>query len=179
MPNSPPVFINGSFTLHPLTGVQLYASELTLRLISLANEKAPGSAAIELLTPAKQYSGLVRRNFWEQVELLAQSFRGILFSPSTIGPWFHPRHAITIHDIRAFSSEHIESLPARTQRWQRASFRVLTKTAAVILTDSLYSQSRILETFHLRDDRVKVIYPGADHILNAPAVPATLDALGL
>jgi glycosyltransferase involved in cell wall biosynthesis len=49
----------------------------------------------------------------------------------------------------------------------------------MILTDSLYSQSRILETFHLRDDKVKVIYPGADHILNVRADPATLEKLGL
>jgi glycosyltransferase involved in cell wall biosynthesis len=49
----------------------------------------------------------------------------------------------------------------------------------MILTDSVYSQSRILETFHLRDEKVKVIYPGADHILNVPVDPATLDKLGL
>jgi glycosyltransferase involved in cell wall biosynthesis len=96
-----------------------------------------------------------------------------------MGPWLHPKHIVTIHDIRAFSAEHFDSLPTRTQTWQRASFRVLATTAAMILTDSVYSQSRILETFHLRDEKVKVIYPGADHILNVPVDPATLDKLGL
>jgi glycosyltransferase involved in cell wall biosynthesis len=179
MTNSLPVFINGSFMTQPFTGVQRYATEITKRLISLDKSNDPAYRCIRVLTHSGQHFGMARRNIWEQVNLLAQSAQGILFSPSGMGPWLHPRHLVTIHDIRAYSTAHADSLPSRTRNWQRASFRALTKTAAMILTDSNYSKSCILNTFHLYDNRVKVIYPGADHILEIPPDPEVLSRLHL
>jgi len=163
----------------PFTGVQRYATEITKRLISLDKSNDPAYRCIRVLTHSGQHFGMARRNIWEQVNLLAQSAQGILFSPSGMGPWLHPRHLVTIHDIRAYSTAHADSLPSRTRNWQRASFRALTKTAAMILTDSNYSKSCIRDTFHLDDNRVKVIYPGADHILEIPPDPEVLSKLHL
>jgi glycosyltransferase involved in cell wall biosynthesis len=179
MPHPLPVFINGSYTTQPFTGVQRYATEITKRLIDLDRENDPAFRRIRLLTHSRQNYGIVRRNLWEQVDLLAQSVQGILFSPSNIGPLFHPRHLVTIHDIRAFSAAQANSLPSRTRNWQRTSLRVLTKTATMILTVSNFSKSCILDTFQLDDNRVKVIYSGADHILETPSDPDILSKLHL
>jgi glycosyltransferase involved in cell wall biosynthesis len=179
MPYTPPVFINGSFTTQPFTGVQRYATEITKRLIDLDRANDPASRRIRLLTHRGKNYGTIRRNLWEQVDLLAQSVHGILFSPSNIGPWFHPRHLVTIHDIRAFSAAQADSLPSRTRNWQRASLKALAKTAATILTDSYYSQICILDALRLSDNKVKVIYPGADHILDIPQDPEVFTKLRL
>jgi glycosyltransferase involved in cell wall biosynthesis len=173
------IFINGGFTAQPLTGVQRYARELTRRLLERQGERPDAVKDIRLICPHRQQDGFIRRNLWEQVELLAESFRGILFSPSNLGPWLHPRHVVTIHDMRAYSGAHSDSLPPRTLRWHRASLQALSKTAAMICTDSYYSQKCIMEQFGLPEEKVRVIYPGADHVLDVEADESILGRLNL
>jgi glycosyltransferase involved in cell wall biosynthesis len=179
MKGSRSIFINGGFTTQPLTGVQRYARELTRRMLDRQRERPDAGKEIRIIAPRGQHDGFVRRNLWEQVDLLAASFRGILFSPSNLGPWLHPRHIVTIHDMRAYSSAHSDSLPQRTLKWHQASLRVLSKTSAMILTDSYYSQKCIIEQFGLPEEKVRVVYPGADHVLDVGADESILGRLNI
>jgi glycosyltransferase involved in cell wall biosynthesis len=165
MASKRPVYVNGSFVTHSLTGVQRYAYEIVRRLTALNDIDGDPQSGISVITPSNIHMGFVRRNIWEQVDLLAQTFRGTLFSPCNLGPWLHPRQVLTIHDLRPFSSEHADSLPTRTRVWHRASILALSKTVAMMLTGSYFSQSCILTHLNVPADRVRVVYPGADHIL--------------
>lgn len=177
MANQRQLFINGGFASHPITGVQRYSLEITKRMLGLPAQQA--YRRITIIAPRRPDGGVVRRNLWEQVILLSRTTGGVLFSPSSIGPWFHPRHVVTIHDMRAFNEDHLDSLPYRTMQWHRASLRVLTKTARRLITDSLFSQCAIRERFDVSDERVKVVYPGADHVLDFGYDETTLDRLQL
>lgn len=148
-----------------MTGVQRYAYEISKRLIKCAGGDGPLPHNITIVKPKNSDLGFIRRNIWEQVDLLARTFRGVLFSPSNLGPWLHPRQVLTIHDVRSFSAEHADSLSPRSRAWQRASLKALTRTVARILTVSYFSQSCIREQLQVPAHKVRVIYPGIDHIL--------------
>jgi glycosyltransferase involved in cell wall biosynthesis len=172
------IFINGGFLAQPLTGVQRYAWELTQRLLKTA-EADPDMPPVTLVRPAAGTRGMVRGNLWEQTTLCLRARNGILFSPGNLGPWLHPRHIVTMHDMRSFSTEHAESLPARSRLWHNATFSVLGKTARRILTDSHYSLTCICDHLHVSEQRVQVVYPGADHVLAFGQDDAVLEKLGL
>lgn len=160
-----PVFINGRFMGQPVTGLQRYAFEVSRRLTDPDNARDFDIGSIRFLTTQAENPGWVRRNIWEQADLLAQSFRGVLFSPCNVGPWLHPNHLVVMHDIRVFAKGHTRAFPGTTRAYLRASCRVLSKTAKRILTVSDYSKSRIIETFGVAEEKVTVVYPGADHVL--------------
>ena len=177
MRNQRQLFINGGFAAsQSITGVQRYALEITKRILE---RRACGAYEITVITPQRQHAGFLARNLWEQIGLWSRARHGVLFSPSNIGPWFHPRHVVTIHDMRAYSDEHLDSLPYRTLQWHRASLKVLSKTARRIVTDSHYSQSAICEKLGVPEERIEVIYPGADHVLEFGRDDSTLDRLRL
>ncbi len=159
-----PVFINGRFVTQPLTGVQRYAHEVSRRLVDLGRVGDCDTSRFHILTPESKYLGRIRANLWEQVDLLTQSNGGILFSPGNVGPWLHRRQLLTIHDIGVYDVA--DSYSPIFRNWVRASLQVLTRTAKKIITDSNYSRERILDKFTISPDKVTVVYPGADHILD-------------
>lgn len=178
MRNPHTIFINGGYLAQPLTGVQRYARELTQRLLESAAAH-PDIRPITVVAPPKGTRGLIRGNLWEQGSLLVRARGGILFSPGNLGPWLHPRHVVTMHDMRAFSSEHADSLPTRSRLWHSTTFSMLGRTARRILTDSHYSLTCICEHLHVSRERVQVVYPGADHVLAFGRDDTVLDTLGL
>lgn len=159
-----PIFINGRFVTQPMTGVQRYAHEVSRRLVALGIDGDSNTSRIHILAPEAKQMGRISANLWEQVDLLTQSYRGILFSPGNVGPWLHRRQLVTIHDIGVYDVAHSYSPIFRN--WVRASFQALTRTAKRIITDSNYSRERILNKFTISPDKVTVVYPGADHILD-------------
>ncbi len=172
------IFINGGFLVQPLTGVQRYALELTQRLLEAANAD-PELRPVTVVRPPDGTRGIIRGNLWEQGTLCLRARGGILFSPSSMGPWLHPRQVVTLHDMRAFSPEQADSLPFRTRQWHRIALSLLGRTARRILTDSHHSLTCICEYLNVSPARVQVVYPGADHILAFGHDDSVLEKLGL
>jgi glycosyltransferase involved in cell wall biosynthesis len=172
------IFINGGFLAQPLTGVQRYARELTQRLLEAAGTD-PDMRPVTVVRPAEGTRGIIRGNLWEQGTLCLRARGGVLFSPGNVGPWLHPRHVVTMHDMRPFSVEHADSLPTRSRLWHRATCSMLGRTARRILTDSNYSLTCICEYLHVYEQRVQVVYPGADHVLAFGRDDTVIEKLGL
>lgn len=172
------IFINGGFLARPVTGVQRYAVELTRRLLEVARTD-PDVGPIAVVNPPPGARGIIRGNLWEQATLSLRARSGVLFSPCNMGPWLHPRHVVTMHDMRAFSAEQADSLPFRTRLWHGTTLSMLGRTAKRIVTDSHYSRACICEHLHVSHERVQVIYPGADHILAFGHDDAVVEKLGL
>lgn len=173
-----PIFINGGFLAQPLTGVQRYARELTRRLLESARA-SPENRPVTVVEPPEGARGIIRGNLWEQGTLCLRARSGVLFSPSNLGPWLHPRHVVTMHDMRPFSAEHADSLPTRSRLWHSVTFSMLGRTSRRILTDSYHSLTCICEHLHVSEQKVQVVYPGADHVLAFGRDDSVLERLGL
>lgn len=172
-----PIYINGRFVTQPMTGVQRYAHEVSRRLKADKVRGGVENSGIEILVPKARQMGRMTANLWEQVNLLSQSHRGILFSPGNVGPWLHPRQLLTIHDIGVYDIEYSYSKIYRT--WVRASMQALTRTAKQITTVSQYSKARILSKFKISPEKITIVYPGADHILDIEPDINIIRTLGL
>lgn len=177
MPSKVPTYINGRFVTQPMTGVQRYAYEISRRLVESGRHGGFGSSRVQIVTPEAKQLGRMRGNLWEQVNLLAQSHDGILFSPGNVGPWLHRRQLLTIHDIGVYDISHSYSSIFRA--WVQVSLQALTRTAKHILTVSNYSKARIVNKFNLAPENITVVYPGADHILDLPPDMNVLSRLKL
>jgi glycosyltransferase involved in cell wall biosynthesis len=101
------------------------------------------------------------REQWE----LARLVRGarLLHCPHYNVPYLHRgRMVVTIHDLNHLAYR--EFLPNRLASWY-ASFMLAAATehATRIVTVSQYSRKSIQETFHVSEDRIRVIYNGLPH----------------
>ncbi len=166
--NMPRVFINGRFTTQPMTGLQRYGAETTKRLLASGCTTGSDFLSVRLIVPDRKLTGPGPRTIWEQATLLSQSLNGVLFSPCNAGPLFHPNHLVAIHDVRASDAKWNSSIPPRTRLYSQVSLRVLSRTARQFLTVSHYSKARIKKVYNIADDKITVVYPGADHILDTP-----------
>ncbi len=158
------IIVNGTFLKRRITGVQRYAHEVTRRLqqhenvwvasdFEVTSEPRPErSLDIPASLPTKVLGSLG----WIQFDLPRVVGRNdLLFSPEGIGPLGALNHVVTIHDLSVF--DHPE--------WFRHSFALvlqfylsrLAKHARAILVDSEFSRTRVLERFHIPEERVHVI----------------------
>lgn len=107
------------------------------------------------------------RYLWTQLRLSAELLRhppDVLFVPSHVLPRVLPRRSVvTIHDVGSFRHPELYS---RTERlWQRIATRDTARRATRILTVSEYSKQEITHYYDVDPDRITVVYPGVDHLL--------------
>src|SRR5687768_753636 len=92
------VAVNGRFTRRPITGVERYASELTLRLAT-----GPGDRC-QVLAPRHNVRGAAG-HVWEQT-MLPRMYRKsdavVLLSLCNVGPVAVASQLVVIHDVAPF-----------------------------------------------------------------------------
>jgi glycosyltransferase involved in cell wall biosynthesis len=188
------VFLNGRFFRQSVTGVQRFAAETTAaidRLIAngewpettmLAPPPSRGAAAS--CQPAAfrrlrlREVGRTRGQLWEQAELPLATRGGLLVSLGNTAPVLAgSRQVVVIHDAGVFDTPESYSLLFRT--WYRTLQHGLVKAGARIVTVSEFSRDRIAARLSVDPAQIAVMYEGADHILNVPADPGTLERHGL
>ena len=69
---------------------------------------------------------------------------------------------ITIHDLRRIETKEYDSVKSRILFFFTCF--LAAKLSRFIVTDSYYQKSKLCSIFHIKDDRVKVFYPGHEHI---------------
>jgi glycosyltransferase involved in cell wall biosynthesis len=140
------IFVNGRFLVHPLTGVQRYAREITNRIfadIHLIRGGRPGFLG----------------HLWEQTILPGNVPKGsVLWSPANSGPIHQPCQVVTIHDLAAL--EFPQWFPAPMAAWYAYMLPKLAKQAVLILTVSQFSKARITERLGVAEEIIRMI-PGA------------------
>lgn len=185
------IYINGRFLVMPVTGVQRYARELVGALDRLLAEGrlVTGDEDVVCLAPP-DYQGrenwsriVVRRagarrgNLWEQVDLLRLARGGLLFSPANIGPYFHSRQVVTIHDASVFAVPEAYSLPFRSK--YRLIYRRMARIARKIITVSAFSRRELMRFCGIREEQLVVIPEGSEHFTNIPPDESILRRAGL
>lgn len=176
-----PVYINGRFLSHPISGVQRFATEVVTaldRLLGHCPTAHLSQGAVQLLVPQnarKQLSlqniptrriGRLKGHLWEQLELLGASSGGVLVGLANTGPLSHPRQLVTIHDASVLANPGNFSLAFRS--WYRLLIPRLGRRAKKILTVSEFSRSELIRYYGFPETKIEVVYNGVDHIIREP-----------
>lgn len=177
-----PVYVNGRFLSHPITGVERFAAEVISALDKLLGHCPTAHLSqgrVQLLVPqnaCKELSlhyirtrriGRLKGHLWEQLELLAASSDGVLVGLANTGPLWHRRQLITIHDASVFANPGNFSLAFRS--WYRLLIPRLGRRAKKILTVSEFSKGELIRYCEFPETKIEVVYNGVDHIIREPA----------
>lgn len=186
----PTLFLNGKFYAGALNGVRRVSDRLVRELDRIAQDGgAPASWDMRLLLPTRAHQvpelsqirshpqSLGHTQFWEQAMLPFVARGGTLVSLANLGPGHHARKVTMVHDAQFRLSP--ESYPLKLRLGYRLLVPRGAQSSQLVLTVSDYARDS-LATFGISDpDRTRVLYNGADHILDAPPDPAVLAEQGL
>lgn len=185
------VFINGRFLSQTVTGVQRAALETVRAMDRLAASRDPAFLGLEgeILVPptARSLTGLtclpVRRiglasgHLWEQVELPWYARTGVLVSLANAAPLLVRRQCVTLHDASVFAVPRAYS--AAYLAWYRILTPGLGRRAERIVTDSAFSRGELVRRAGIREDKIRVVPLGAEHILAVPCDVGVIAEHGL
>lgn len=185
----PPIFINGKFTAQRVTGVQRLAFGLVEALDrTLARTPPtdrwillcpPGSTPPPLQRIAVQISGPQRfgLHVWEQLALPWASRSGHLLNLAGPAPLLKRGQVCMVPDAAVFDQP--EAYTQSFGVWYRFLFRRLAASAALLLTISRFSQSRLALRLNIPAERLKVVPCAATHMRTIAPDDAVLRQLAL
>ncbi len=161
----PPVYINGRFTTQKFSGVQRFATEVTLALQSLRPDEVrvlvpPASRGPAI--PGTVKVGRLNGQGWEQLELPYHAANGVLLNLGNTAPVFGRRQIVVIHDAGVFTTP--ETYPWQLRLWYKALQKALVFRRTVVVTVSEFARMEIIRNLHANPDDVWVMGEGADHI---------------
>jgi glycosyltransferase involved in cell wall biosynthesis len=181
-----PVLINGRFTEQPFSGVQRFATELTVALGRLWDPLWPPAT---LLAPPGARSlpptgvvesrrvGRLRGQAWEQIELPWQARGGVLVNLGNTAPLFGRRQLLVLHDAGVSATP--ESYRLAFRLWNRSLRGLQFRSSTRIATVSAFSRRQLAALHRVPESRIGVIPEGADHMRRVRPDPASLARLGL
>jgi len=182
------IFINGRFLTQPATGVQRFARELLQALDSLLSNRIAAQSQLPLkcLIPpdAEDHSlpnwkniqiskvGRLNGNVWEQFELPFYARSGLLINLCNIGPVFHNRQIVVLHDASVFAIPEAYSIAFRAKyRW---IMWILARTAKKVFAVSQFSKKELARYLNVPEERFDLISEGCEHILRVTSDPSIL-----
>jgi len=177
-PNKP-LYINGRFLTQKFSGVQRFATEVTLALQSLR-------ADVELLVPPGQIAAPIAGSVtvgrwhgqgWEQLELPRRAADGLLLNLGNTAPLMGRHQIVVIHDAGVFSTP--ETYPWQLRMWYKAMQKALVLRRTALVTVSEFARREIIQNLRARPEDVTVVSEGADHIGRIAADETILAANGL
>lgn len=182
-----PIYVNGRFLSHAITGVQRFAREITAsldRLWAPADPNAPTMLTPRVLRQATSYRairvkpvGRMRGHVWEQLELPRYARDGVLVNLANAGPAFAGRQLVVLHDAGIFEHPEAYSVPYRLLH--SGLDRMLARSRATLATVSRFSRDEIARYLHIPPSEIEIIPEGADHIRGVDSDPAVLGEHGL
>lgn len=162
------IVINARFLTQPLTGVQRYAIEISLRLTKI-------DPSIRFVVPkniihhdlAKQLNaeviGTSTGYFWEQIELpnyLKKIGSPLLINFANMAPIFYTNKITSIHDI-AFVKFPV-GFSWKFKTIYKILIPLVIKTSRRIITISEFSKKEIMDYYKVDSKKIEVIQNGID-----------------
>lgn len=133
-------------------------------------------------SPKVEHIRIVEANWahtqlWEQAVLPHAAWSGVVISLCNLGPVFHPRTILLVHDAQFLFSD--SSYPLRQKLGYKVLIPTVTRSARRTLTVSQYSK-QILDLTGVADKaRTTVLYNAADHIRETEPAPGVLERFAL
>jgi glycosyltransferase involved in cell wall biosynthesis len=183
------IFINGKFTAQRITGVQRLALGLVQALDNVLATRGtsdqwvllcpqganpPALRCISILTCRSRRFGL---HFWEQLALPWASRTGRLLNLSGSAPLIKRGQVCMVPDAAIFDQPAAYTMSFGV--WYRFLFRRLAGSAALLLTISRFSQSRLAQRLGIKPERLKVVPCAATHMQAIAQDDTTLERLEL
>ena len=141
------IFINLRSQSAGLRGVQRYTAEVWRRLAD----------RVTTVAPSRPMHG-VRGHLWEQTVLPRKIGDALLWSPANTGPLRVANQVLTIHDLG--SLEHPEWYNRVFATWYRWFTPELVRRVRRVITDSRYTQERLLALVPIEKSKVSVVECG-------------------
>jgi glycosyltransferase involved in cell wall biosynthesis len=179
--------INGRFLTQRMTGVQRYAWEAVKAIDALLQtpEFADLRGKVELLVP-NTYDGdpglvairLVRCGrrggyFWEQLELPFLAAGKVLLGLCGLGPVFHSRQVLVVHDVTYLAVP--QTFRPVLRRVYGFLVPVLVRRAARLIAVSEFTRQELEKYLGADPGRITVCGESGEHMLAEPASTSALD----
>jgi glycosyltransferase involved in cell wall biosynthesis len=159
------VAINGRAAVRDqIGGVERYAREMALRLPALRPDR------YRVIAPP---ASLAHRagHAWEQAVLPVLAARcALLYSPANLAPVGEERNVVVVHDVAAL--RHPEAYSRTYVAYQRQILPLVARRARALITVSEFSRAELVELLGVTPGAIRVIPPGVDQRVFAPADPA-------
>jgi glycosyltransferase involved in cell wall biosynthesis len=181
-----PVYLNGRFTVQPLSGVQRFATETMNAIDRLWSS---GRAPFSILAPAGgtgswdhanlrfREIGRLSGQLWEQLELPRFARDGLLINLGNTAPVRARNQIVVIHDAGVYVTP--EAYSPTFRMWNRALHYLLARSSTRIVTVSRFSRGQISRHLGVPEARIDVIPEGGDHALRVEADRSVLARHGL
>jgi glycosyltransferase involved in cell wall biosynthesis len=175
----PRIYINGRFTTQVHSGVQRFATEMTMAMLALY----PGQVTVLTPQSAKRQAFKIKRvghlngQLWEQFDLPRFVGDGLLLNFGNTGPIFSRRQIVVIHDAGVYGVPESYSLKFRV--WQKFLLRCLTSRRTRLVTVSEFSRRELARELNVDSEMISVIPEGTNHITNIHQNINILAELGL
>jgi glycosyltransferase involved in cell wall biosynthesis len=174
------VYVNGRFTTQSLSGVQRFATEVTLALQRLRagglRLLVPPRPAASVMPGAVQV-GRFKGQAWEQSELPRHCLDGLLLNLGNTAPLLARRQIVVIHDTGVFSTPEAYSWQLRL--WYKTMQKALVLRRTPIITVSEFARGEIIRHLRAKPEDVMVLREGSDHIGRVNANQEILQTHGL
>lgn len=164
------LYINGRFLSQPLSGVQRFATEITMALTRVSPEAA-SSHPTTLVPPGTNETvppmsvstvGRFKGQIWEQLELAWCARDGILINLGNTGPIVARSQIMVVHDAGVFSSP--EAYSWKFRLWYKLLQKAHVHRGTVFVTVSEFSKRELARHLNLQESLIRVIPEGADHM---------------
>ena len=172
-----PYAINGKFFCDRLTGMQRYAHEMVRELDGICHV-----GEFELIVPRDAKSVPDYRNikvvrfgkrggiFWEQVLLplyLRRNKRSCINLLSIV-PLLSPKGLVVAHGVNyKVNPQFFKSLRDKVSRlWHIVNYSWYFRRTEMIVTDSEFSRSEIMRTYHVEPERISVVHCSWQHMVS-------------
>lgn len=185
-----PIYFNGKFYAGGLNGVHRVADRLIREYDGLLAAMHPASRPLATLfvprfrkwQPELKAIELVEEEaahgqLWEQTRLPRLSADGVLVNLCNLAPLRHPRQLMLIHDAQFLFPDN--GYPFRQRLGYRLLVPRMARASASVLTVSDYSRQMLDLLGVITRDHTRVLYNGADHILEQDADETIINSLGL
>jgi len=159
-----------------ITGVQRYAIEVTKNLDYLISKGTINNEQynfIILVPKNSQYKlhlenieikavGKLKGHLWEQMELPFFSSNGLLVNLCNTAPIFSGYQILTIHDASVSANKNNYSFLFKF--WYQFLYRILPFRTQKIMTDSNFSKDELIKYYPIKEEKIKTIYLGTEHL---------------
>jgi glycosyltransferase involved in cell wall biosynthesis len=162
--------VNARFLTQPVTGVQRYAIELSIRLKQLDNtiifvcpQNVIHYDIFEKLDA--KITGTKTGHLWEQIDLLCylkKQNNPLLINLCNTAPIVYKNKIITIHDIafNVYPQTYIKTF----LYLYKALIPVIIKTSKHIITVSNFSKQELIRFYHIKKEKISTVYNAASEL---------------
>ncbi len=158
-----PIFVNAKFLAQPLSGVQRFASEISLYLKKqlpecyfVSPENVIQDDLAQKLSPIR--IGGSSTIFWEQIALPKYLYKNgspLLINLGNIAPVFYTNQIVTLHDVAFIRNP--QWFSRKFQMSYRVLIPIIARRAKHLITVSHFSKNEIAETIDIAHENITVV----------------------